>query len=258
MTDIRAKLTGMTTADRKKKEEEKNNKPEDIAGLISTEWSPEITRIILPTGMQKDVAAKELMRQYKEEEQEIEIIREFEGWNYKDAFVALKKVSEKAFGWVNAQTVRTFFGKIYPKEIQVIVDIQNGVKITETCFYGKYLISAWEDAEVNTSISGSGTAIVKIVLKKRYSTQAKEFLDEAEAHLQRYSIYRGKSVVIGLTENNYPEFEIIENIPNDKIILNEEEESVIKTFVLGSLAEPSKRCYLFPGDYGTLKSLFVF
>jgi len=71
--------------------------------------------------------------------------------------------------------------------------------------------------------------------------------------LETASIYRGKNITVTRNGNDL-DFEIIENKGSDKIVLNRAELLVVDTFVIDSLGEPGKRCYLFTGGYGTGKT----
>ena len=224
---------------------------------MTVEASADTKKIIIPLGMSKLKASNELRLQHENEEQVVEVNFSFEGWNWKDVLVAVKKVSEETFGWINGITERTFFGTKRPKEIDVITDVVNGKNETEKCFFGKFEVAAWEDAEVNVYVA-EGTAGIQTTVKKKFSNEVTDFYKSIEKHLKTSSIYRGKTIVI--TEMKDPggtlvvDFEIIENQGEDKIILNEKEELVIDRFIVGALEEKGKRCYLFTGDYGTGKT----
>lgn len=218
---------------------------------------PQAKRITIPVGMSKLTAAHELELQHNNEEQIIQVSRTFEGWNWKDALVAVKKVSEDTFGWIHGKTEYTFAGPKRPQEIDIQVDVVNGKDITEKCFFGKFEAAVWEASEVNVYFGGDAIGL-QVTCKKKYSESVSEFFDLIENQLKTKSIYRGKTIVI--TEQSNPgghssiDFEIIENKSEEKIILNPKEELVVDKFILGVLGEKGKKCYLFTGDYGTGKT----
>ena len=225
----------------------------DKANQAETEYSPKAKKIIIPSSMNKLQAANELERQWNDEENIIEVDREFEGWNWKDVLVAVKKAAERHFGWVQGKTIHTFFGKQRPQEIEVVVDIKNSKKITETCFYGTFQASVWENADVKV-----GPGYITAEVKKRYANDVREFFDLVQRILDEESIYRGKSITVTQKQNPWGEvsldFEVFELKVSDKIVLNEDIESVVSNFVIDDLGDEGKRCFLFSGGYGNAKT----
>lgn len=218
-----------------------------------TEFSTDTKRIILPATMNKLQAAKELKRQWDDEEQVISVDRIFSDWNWRDVLVAVKKAAEKHFGWIQGKTVHTFFGTQRPTDIEIITDIKKGKKITETCFYGKFTATVWEDAEVDVQ-----AGYISAVVKKRYAQEAKQFFDLIQTILDTESIYRGKAITV--TKKTDPwgqvslDFDIFEMKTSDKIVLNEDVDTVVRNFIIDDLGEEGKRCYLFSGGYGNGKT----
>lgn len=227
---------------------------ERLKNQATTEFSTEAKRIIVPASMNKMQASQELERQWHDEETMIEVDRNFDDWNWKDVLVAVKKTAEEHFGWVQGKTKYGMFGQKHrPKEIDVIVDIKNGSRITETCFYGAFTASAWEDAEVNV-----GAGYISCEVKKRYADDVKEFYNKVQKHLDEKSIYRGKAITVTRQQNPWGEvsldFEVFELNVSDKIILNQDVEDLIQNFVIDDLGDEGKRCNLFSGGYGNGKT----
>ena len=220
--------------------------------VIDTEFTKS-KKIIIPETMDKLTASDELKRQWNEEETIVNVTREIENWEYKDVLAAIKRSTEKHFGWVNGVTERTFFGTTRPRFIQIVTDIKNGVETSEECFYGKMQVTAWEDAIMNIQINSSSHVMVNFECKKKYKSSAMEYFDLIVKELKENSIYRGKSVAI--TNGNYGvEYEIFENKPSNKIFFNQGQQLVIEDFVMPDMLDKGKRCYLFTGDYGTGKT----
>ncbi len=215
---------------------------------------PMANKIIIPATMTKLQAAKELKLQHENEEQLINVDKEFTGWNWQDVLVALKKVTEERFGWMNAQTEYGFFGPERPTEIDVIVDIIDGKSVIEKCFFGKFKVSAWEGANSQVAVS-RGKVFLRTEAKRKYSNIISEYYNAIEEHLKTNSIFKGKTVVInGRDRFDNINFELIENKGEDMIILNHKEDLVIDTFILPTLREKGKKTYLFTGEYGTGKT----
>lgn len=223
------------------------------ANQSETEFSPEIKKIIIPVSMNKLQASKELERQWKDEENVIVVERGFADWNWKDVLVATKKAAEQHFGWIQGKTIHSFFGSNPPMEIEVVTDIKDGKKITETCFYGVFTASVWENAEVTVDAD-----VIYAKVKKRYSQDVKVFFDLIQDFLDKKSIYRGKSITVTKQQNPWGKislnFEVFELKVSEKIILNEDIETVVRNFIIDDLGEEGKRCYLFSGGYGNAKT----
>lgn len=218
----------------------------------TTEFSKEEKKIIIPATMNKIQASKELKRQWDDEETVISVDRQFEGWNWKDVLVAVKKAAERHFGWVQGKTVHTFFGPQRPTDIEVIVDIKNGKKITETCFYGRFVATVWDEAEINVNPNH-----IAVTVKKRYAAEVREFFDLVQDILDKESIFRGRSIVVTKGEEFGQvvlNFDIFEMKQSDKIVLNKDIEGILQNFVIDDLGEENKRCYLFSGGYGNAKT----
>lgn len=221
------------------------------------EKSKDVRTIIVPEDMTLLQASKELKAMHENEEQVIDAVRIFEGWEWQDSLVAIKKVSEHMFGWINGKTIRTPWGEVRPEEIDVVVNVVNNDKMTEKCFYGKFGIAAFEDALADVGVNGAGNAYVTIKLKKKYSDKASLYFKAIEQYLRDFSIYRGKTVVITGARSKFGHhhsYEIMENKGADHIILNESEDMVIRDFVVSKLGETGKRVYLFTGPYGNGKT----
>jgi hypothetical protein len=223
------------------------------ANQAITEFSKEEKKIILPIAMNKLQGSKELKRQWDDEETEIEVVRKFEDWNWKDVLVAVKKATERHFGWIQGKTIMTFFGPERPKEISIVVQIADGKKITEDCFYGAFTATVWEDAQVDV-----GAQHIVATVKKRYADEVREYFDLVQTILDQESIYRAKPITVTKQTSPWGEvsldFEIFELKVSDRIVLNEDVETVIQNFVIDDLGDEGKRCYLFSGGYGNAKT----
>src|SRR5687768_3398172 len=84
-----------------------------------TEYSDETQKIILPAGMGKLTAAKELEAQWQNEESVNNFQSTFDGWNWQDVLVAVRRVTEREFGWMNG---KDNFWSGAPTEIDILVD----------------------------------------------------------------------------------------------------------------------------------------
>lgn len=214
-----------------------------------TEHSAETKKIILPAGMDKMVAAKELQAQWKNEESENSFDVSFDGWNWQDVLVAVRRVTEREFGWMNGQK-NWWTGN--PTEIDIVVDVKKGVIQNERAFYGDFAITAWEGAKASIGVR-RGVVTIMINAKRKYSQPITEYYNLIRQQLETASIYRGKNIVVTVKGDKL-DFEIIENKGSDKIVLNRAERLVVDMFVIESLGQPGKRSHLFAGGYGTGKT----
>lgn len=222
----------------------------------TAEFSEDTNRIIIPKGMTKKQAAEDLMLQYNNEEQVQDFLCILEGWDWKDSLRAVRNTMETEFGWIKGVTTESFWGKQAPIEIDIVTNIINGKTISEKAFYGKMAFPAWDNAQGEVGISIRG-AYIKVNAKRKFSVTITEFFNNVRNYLATNSIYRGKSVVVGRSNQMGQEvldLQIIEIIPNEKIFLNQKEEVTVNNFVLGDLNAKGKRCYLFTGSYGNGKT----
>lgn len=215
--------------------------------------SDEVRQIVIPKSMTKLEASKELEAQHKNEEQLIDTVVQFEGWNWKDVLVAIRRVTEHTFGWIKGREVHTFFGIIKPTEIDIVVDIVGGKPVTERAFYNNFDITAWEAAKAEVSI-GRGQAMITINAKRKYAGEITQYFNLIREQLETGSIYRGRNIVVSKDADENIDFEIIENKGSDMIVLNSGTQLVIDNFVTGSLEDGGKRTFLFTGSYGNGKT----
>lgn len=219
--------------------------------------SEETQRIILPKGMGLLEASKELKNMHTNLEQEISVDCKFEGHDWQDVLYAVKNVSEQNFGWINGVVERHWWGTERPAEIDIVIDVKNNQPVTEKCFYGKFQVAAWDDAEVNVSVSRSGEVNINVVAKKKFSKIISGYFQDIRTFIANNSIFRGKTVVVTAKSgafNTGIHFQITENKSSDPIILNEAEQIQLDNFIIGDLKVPGKKSYLFTGPYGNGKT----
>ena len=212
--------------------------------------SEETQTIIIPKGMSKLAASKELKNQWDEEETEIDMALELKEWQPRDGIHAIMIALEKTFGWINAQS--TFFST--PMELQITTDIKDGKVIKKDAFLGKMKCASWDNAMADVGISRDRTgrelfAFFVINVKKKHKTRVKKFFDLIQETLKTQSIYKGKSVMVKQSG-----FEFVENKGEKNIILNMDEERIVNNLVIRPLGKPGKRTFLFTGIYGTGKT----
>jgi SpoVK/Ycf46/Vps4 family AAA+-type ATPase len=225
--------------------------PADKKEITTTTVESEETQtIIIPKGMSKLAASKELKAQWDEEETEIDMVLELKEWQARDGLHAIMIALEKTFGWINA--VATFFST--PTELQIVTDLKDGKYKTKDAFLGKLKCASWDNAmaDVGMARDRAGREIfawIKFDVKKKHKERVKKLFDNIRDILLKESIYKGKSVMV--TKDG---FAFIENKGEKNIILNAAEERVVKNLVIAPLGKPGKRTILFTGTYGTGKT----
>ena len=223
----------------------------DKKEITTTTVEDETTQTIkIPVGMSKLAASKELQKQYEEEETEINMILELKEWEARDGLHAIMIAIEETFGWINAQ--HTMFSS--PAEIQIVTNIENGVRTTKDAFLGKFKAASWDDAKADVGMTRDrsgreGFAYIVFDVKKKHKERVKAFFTRCREVLRDQSIYKGKSVMV--TNSG---FEFVENNGSKNIILNPDEERIISNLVIKPLGAKGKRTILFTGKYGTGKT----
>lgn len=226
--------------------------PDNIKEIETpTEYSEETKKIILPVGMDKLSAARELEAQWKNEETKNDFEATFQGWNWQDVLVAIRRVTEREFGWMNGQS-SWWSGD--PTQIDIVVDVKDGKKLNESAFWGDFQITGWDKAQAKIHMDRAGIIHVNINAKRKFNEPITAYFNLIREQLEKASIYRGKNIVVTKGAKGGVDFEIVENKGSDKIILNRDEQLVVDTFITGSLGDPGKRIYLFTGAYGTGKT----
>jgi transitional endoplasmic reticulum ATPase len=207
-------------------------------------------KVVIPAGMSKRDAARELVMQADAEEKQINVDCQLDGWHYTDSLTAIKKVAEETFGWINSQN--SWYNT--PTEIDVTVDVKDGKPIIEKCFYGVFTVAGWSNAKVYINFVNQWYIKISTSCQKKYSDDISEFYALIRERLAKHSIFRAKTVEVTSNSNGEFNLTIIENKGNKNIILNDDEESVLDKFIIPSLRDKGKRCYLFSGGYGTGKT----
>lgn len=246
MSEIAKTLAALQKAAKPK--EPKNGEGKDATIQTEVLFSKDTQKVIIPEGMSKLDAAKDLINQHENEEQVMAFQYIFEGWDWKDALRAFRAVTEEKFGWIKGKTTWSST----PTEISIVTGFKRGVKQMENAFYGKVYFPAWEDADGLINVTDDGRTYIKVDARRKYGPAIQTFFKECEQFLTNNSIYRNKPVVV--TWGKWMDLEITELKPNDKIVLNPRERVTIDNLIVDQFDEPGKRCYLFTGSYGNGKS----
>lgn len=219
---------------------------------VHTVFSDTQDTITIPKKMTKLEASEELALQHSEEEKIVDKLKIFEGWAYNDSLVAIMRVSQRTFGWINAKATKDFFGEdVLPMEIKIQTDVDKW----EDCFAGDFKIAAWDAATASVGATGrppNAFGYIKITAKKKFGPRIDEFFKAVEIELHTASIYKGKCLLWSADNG----FSFIENRGSDDIVLNKNEQLVLDNFIIKPLlsGKKEKRGILFAGPYGTGKT----
>lgn len=225
--------------------------PPDLLEIkTEVEKSDDIRQILIPRSMSKLEASEELKRQYQNEEQVINTVCNLEGWNWKDGLVAIKRTTEEIFGWING--VPSWWKP--PTEIEIVVDLdKRGKPVTERAYLNQFILAPWDKATAMVGIN-MGAAVITITAKRKFADEVTQYFNLIRKRLETSSIYKGRSLVVTNGNSGHVEFEIIDNRPSDKIVLNRNTALVLDNFVYGAMEDVGKRTYLFTGNYGNGKT----
>lgn len=224
-----------------------------------------------PGKMPPKKAVEALQRFIKDEEQDFRVMEPFDAYPH-DAAVAFVKAMTKLYGWASPQSVKTFFGSRPPEMLSVRIGVNDEDVIQ--CPMGQFALPG-VDKPINTIIAPQGskdtpTFIVHGIVQKKDRHIILELVTEARRIVKEESIYRGKSIRLGVDDDgnldmsNPPSFFDPSDTTTDSVILDDDIMAQIDTSILvpvrnaalcRKLKIPLKRGVLLEGPYGTGKSL---
>lgn len=223
-----------------------------------------------PGKMPPRKAVEALTRLIKDEDQPFSIMEYIDAYPH-DAAVAFVKAMTKLYGWASPQTVMTFFGPRPPQ----MISVKTGVNPDDVvqCPLGAFALPGVDD-QVHTTFHTNDRGVVQFLVhgqvKKRDRHIILELVTEARRIVKEESIYRGKSIRLGvdnagkLDMSNPPSFFDASDTTEQSVLLDADIMEQIETSILTpikntdrcrNLKIPLKRGVLLEGPYGTGKSL---
>jgi transitional endoplasmic reticulum ATPase len=222
-----------------------------------------------PGKMPPRKAIEALTRLVRDEEQDFQVREFIEGYPH-DAAVAFVKAMTKLYGWASPQSVMTMFGPKPP----VMVSVKTGIRDEDViqCPLGSFALPGIE-SPINTMFyeeRGKTKFLVHGVIKKKDRHVILELVTEARRIVKDESIYRGKSIRLGVDHegnldlSNPPGFFDASDTTTDSVLLDADIMEQIETSILTPIRKtdecrahkiPLKRGILLEGPYGTGKSL---
>lgn len=233
------------------------------------EWSHvEIKReatsqIILPEGMTHDDAILWIKKKQKEEETEVNWVREFK-FHPHDGAVALAIVLKDLFGWQELVPVDMgFFGKQLPTIITIATGVNKHVNVPWGQFslpgiQGLLRTAAKGGKNPNTGQHEPEQFLMTATVWKRDIPICDYIADQVQKHVDENSIYRGKAI------DSKREFIDVSKVNEDDLIFGPETMAQVKTSIFTPIelrekceaaGVPFKRGVLLEGKYGCGKSL---
>lgn len=222
-----------------------------------------------PGKMPPAKAVEALQRLIADEEQPFVIMEIIDAYPH-DAAVAFVKAMSRLYGWASPQSVMTMMGSRPPQMISVKIGV-NDEDIIQ-CPLGAFALPGIS-TNINTAITeknGKNVFVVHGTVRKKDRQIILELVTEARRIVKEESIYRGKSIRLGVDEcgnldmENPPQFFDASDTTKESVLLDSDIMEQIETSILvpiknadrcRKLKIPLKRGILLEGPYGTGKSL---
>jgi hypothetical protein len=220
----------------------------DTKATIEVFAMADIHRVIIPDTMNKLQASYNLLRQFEEEETFRNYNKKYDNFFVNDFMVAIQVLIKKYFGMLHVSKFNTAGAPVEPNYIQIPIGFENGKLKNEKGYLGSIKCPCWEDCIADI---GFGTITIKSKLK--FEGNVNEFLKEVENYIRDNSVIAGHAVTLSQTKYGLLA-QPINPVANPKIVLEEENERIIKNLIIPSLADTAKTSLLFTGDYGTGKT----
>jgi transitional endoplasmic reticulum ATPase len=222
-------------------------------------------KIVLPEGMSYDDAVIWLRKKKKEEETEVQFMREFP-FHPHDGAVALANVLKSLFGWRELVPEKTWFGEILP----TFLSIKTGVNEQVSVPWGQMAIPGVTGV-IKTAAKGGYNAETEEWTPEQFVMTGKiwqrdvlvlDFIaDEITKWVSDHSIYRKKAI------DSKRDFLDLSKVKQDDLIFGPETLAQIETSIFTPIAHsalcreagvPGKRGILLQGPYGTGKTLTAY
>jgi transitional endoplasmic reticulum ATPase len=225
-----------------------------------------------PGKMPLEKAVEALQRKIADEAQPFGVREVIDAYPH-DGAVAFVKAMSKLYGWASPQTVMTFFGPKPPQMLSVRV----GPRLEDVmqCPLGAFKLPGVEElvhTEFGYDAKNRPVFVVKATVKKRDRHILLELAEETRRIVKAESIYRGKPLRLGVTEDGDldmstpPEFIDVSDTTEASVLFDEGLMRQIDTNLLVPLKHteacralkiPLKRGVLLEGPFGTGKSLLA-
>lgn len=214
-----------------------------------------------------------LARRERYEEEYVQISERFEDFPL-DAALAFHKAMARTYGWVNAETVKTFFGAHYPSMVSIPVSVD----ATELVPMGRFTLPGLDDDAIDVSIvmpPGEKAYLeIEATVKRKFEPEIRELLTLTKKILKDESIYRGKAFKIRFTDDDgddesMPVVSFIDTtrVNRDQLILNHYTARSVAARIWTPIERARevkaagvklKRGALLAGPYGTGKTLTAY
>lgn len=210
----------------------------------------EVTKIILPGGMNKLQGAYNLLKQFREEETLRNYNRKYSGFFMNDFMVAMNAMTKKYFGQLHVSKRNTEGDPASNDYIQIPVGFDSTGKLkTVQGYVGSILAPVWEDAIIDIDPRG----LLTVRAKLKYEKEVNKFLGEIEDYIKKNSVVRAGCFKPEQVRGGLIAQPINPKI-NNRIVLDKKTERVVANILIPSLKNKRKSSLLLVGDFGTGKT----
>ena len=229
-------------------------------------------KIVLPATPDKmDLrAAAEALTRRADEEEAIYDAHEFIDAYPHDALVAFVQACRNLYNFATTMPIKTWFGDINPDLITVVTGFRPGDRVEVPL--GLFKLPGVEEPIYTRFHKENGRLglLIHGEIRKKDQERLAELADETRRVLSLQSIYKGKAIRLGvtddgqLTENTPPTFIDLTGVSKDQLFFDRVTTQQLTTNLFGPIEKirvcrakglPVKRTVLLSGPFGTGKSL---